>query len=183
MKPTPNSMPVASSSDVVGRMALRFGVAGGILCAGWMLGLLATGNNPFGPKLLLAQLVVPLLAVGAEWRLRERLAPARPGIGRQLTLGGLVALLAALISASSVLGLASGAGEEKLVALNRAEAREITLADMQARPKADRNLALEQQQLQNIAQLSIKDFAISNFTVTLLLGLSLAVPGGIFFRE
>jgi hypothetical protein len=164
-------------------MALRFGVAGGLLCAGWMLGLLATGNNPFGPKLLLAQLVVPLLAVAAEWRLRQRLAPEKPGVGRQLTLGGLVVLLAALISASSVLGLANGAGQEKLVALNRAEAREITLVGMKAKPKAERNPAQEQQQLAKIEQLSVRDFAISNFTVTLVLGMVLAVPGGIFFRE
>ena len=186
MKPAlrPASPPVAtSSSDLVGRMALRFGVAGGLVCAGWMLGLLATGSNPFGPKLLLAQLAVPLLAVAAEWRLRQRLAPAKPGVGRQFTLGGLVVLLAALISASSVVGLANGAGAEKLVILNRQEAREITLADMQARPKKERNPAQEQQQLAKIEQLTISDFAISNFTVTLLLGMALAVPGGIFFRE
>lgn len=164
-------------------MALRFGVAGGLVCASWMLGLLATGSNPFGPKLLLAQLVVPLLAVTAEWRLRQRLAPEKPGVGRQLTLGGLVVLLAALISASSVVGLANGAGERKLVTLNRTEAREITLSDMQARPRQERNPAQEQQQLAKIAQLSVSDFAISNFTVTLLLGMALAVPGGIFFRE
>ncbi|NML68004.1 DUF4199 family protein [Hymenobacter sp. RP-2-7] len=186
MKPASQLTPspaAAGSSDLVGRMALRFGVAGGLLCASWMLGLYATGNNPFGPKVMLAQLVVPLLAVAAEWRLRQRLAPEKPGIGRQLTLGGLVVLLAALISASSVVGLASGAGEKKLVDLNRREAREITLAELSARPKQDRNSTLEQQQLAKIAQLSIADFAISNFTVTLLFGLALAVPGGIFFRE
>ncbi|MGI4831829.1 MAG: DUF4199 family protein [Janthinobacterium lividum] len=187
MKPasqlTPPPPAATSSSDLVGRMALRFGVAGGLLCSSWMLGLYATGNNPFGPKVLLAQLVVPMLAVIAEWRLRQRLAPVKPGIGRQLTLGGLVVLLAALVSASSVIGLASGAGEKKLVILNRAEAREITVAGIQAQPKQDRNPTLEQQQLAKIAQLSIVDFAISNFTVTLLFGLALAVPGGIFFRE
>jgi len=95
----------------------------------------------------------------------------------------LVVLLAALISASSVVGLANGAGPEKLVTLNRTEAREITLADMQARPKQERNAAQEQQQLAKIDRLTINDFAISNFTVTLLLGMALAVPGGIFFRE
>lgn len=171
------------SSNVVGQLALRFGVAAGILCAGWMLGLQVTGNNPFGPKLLLAQLLVPLLAVSAEWRLRQKLAPEKPGIGRALTLGGLVVLLASFILASSVIGLASGAGQEKLVALNRAEAREITLADLQSRPKEQRNPVIEQQQLNKIAHLSITDIAISSFTVTLLLGMTLAVPGGIFFRE
>ena len=185
MKKPPVSAPLfvaASSSGVVGNMALRFGVAGGLLCAGWMLGLQVTGNNAFGPKQLLAQLVVPLLAVAAEWRLRQRLAPEKPGVGRQLTLGGLVVLLAALISASSVVGLASGVGEIAL-ARNRAETREIVLAQQQATPKEQRNPAVEKQQLEKIATLSVADMAISNFTVTLLLGMALAVPGGVFFRE
>lgn len=163
-------------------MALRFGVAGGLLCAGWMLGLQATGNNPFGPKQILAQLVVPLLAVAAEWRLRQRLAPEKPGVGRQLTLGGLVVLLAALIAASSVVGLASGAGESAL-ARNRQEAREIVLAQQQATPKEQRNRAVEQTQLAKVESLSVGDMAVGTFTVTLLLGMALAVPGGIFFRE
>ena len=185
MKPTPvpaTSPPATTSSDLVGKMALRFGVAGGLLCAGWMLGLQLTGNNPFGPKQILAQLVVPLLAVAAEWRLRQRLAPEKPGAGRTLTLGGLVVLLSALISASSVVGLASGAGETAL-ARNRAETREIVLAQQQAVPKEQRNLAVEKQQLEKVGTLTVSDMAISNFTVTLLLGMALAVPGGVFFRE
>ena len=177
---TPTS--TVTASDLVGRMALRFGVAGGLLCAVWMLGLQLTGNNPFGPKQILAQLLVPLLALAAEWRLRQRLAPEKPGVGRQLTLGGLVVLLAALISASSVVGLASGAGETAL-ARNRAETREIVMAQHQATPKEQRNPAVEKQQLEKIATLSVTDMAISNFTVTLLLGMALAVPGGVFFRE
>ena len=185
MKPTPPPVPVSApttSSDVVGRMALRFGVGAGLVCAAWMLGLYATGNNPFGPKQILAQLTVPLLAVVAEWRLRQRLAPEKPGIGRQLILGGLVVLLAALVSASSVAGLANGAGPAAL-ARNRAEAREIVVAQQQATPKEQRNPAVERLQLAKLAQLSVGDMAIGNFTITLLLGMALAVPGGIFFRE
>ncbi|RZJ94476.1 MAG: DUF4199 domain-containing protein [Hymenobacter sp.] len=182
-KPAPATLPPATtSSDLVGKMALRFGVAGGLLCAVWMLGLQLTGNNPFGPKQILAQLLVPLLAIAAEWRLRQQLAPEKPGVGRALTLGGLVVLLAALISASSVVGLASGAGATAL-ARNRAETREIVLVQQQATPKEQRNPAVEKQQLDKIASLSVSDMAISNFTVTLLLGMALAVPGGIFFRE
>lgn len=178
--PAPSPAPPAVG---VGQLALRFGVAGGILCAGWMLVLLATGNNPFGPKQLLAQLLVPMLAVAAQWRLRQRLAPARAGIGRQFALGGLVVLLAAGITASSVVGLADGAGHDKLLTMTRQETIEIMRADMQARPKNQRNPAQEQQQLAALQQLSVGDIAVNIFTKTLLLGLALAVPGGIFFRE
>ena len=178
--PAPSPAPPAVS---VGQLALRFGVAGGILCAGWMLILLATGSNPFGPKQLLAQIIVPMLAVAAQWRLRQRLAPERAGIGRQFTLGGLVVLLAAGITASSVVGLADGAGHDKLLTMTRQETLEIMRADMQARPKSQRDPAQEQQQLTALQQLSVADIAVNIFTKTLLLGLALAVPGGIFFRE
>lgn len=181
--PPPPAPSVPAPSSGVGQLALRFGVAGGILCAGWMLVLLATGNNPFGPKQLLAQLLVPMLAVAAQWRLRQRLAPERAGIGRQLALGGLVVLLAAGITASSVVGLADGAGRDKLLTMTRRETLEIIRADIQARPKNQRNPAQEQQQLAALQQLSVSDIAVNIFTKTLLLGLALAVPGGIFFRE
>lgn len=180
MKPV---KPTNYEAGGVGQLALRFGVAGGILSAGWMLLLLAMGSNPFGPKQLLAQLLVPMLAVAAQWRLRQRLAPEWPGIGRQLMLGGLVVLLAALISASSVVGLADGAGKDKLLVQQRRELREIFQADIQALPKKQRDPALEQQQLAVIEQYSISDIAENVFAKTLLLGLALAVPGGIFFRE
>lgn len=175
--------PASPATVGVGQLALRFGVAGGVLCSGWMLVLLLTGSNPFGPKQLLVQLLVPMLAVAAQWRLRQRLAPSKPGIGRQFTLGGLVVLLAALISASSVVGLADGAGKDKLLTMTRQETREILQADLQARPKKQRDPAQEQQQLAALEQLSIGDIAVNIFTKTLLLGLALAVPGGIFFRE
>lgn len=181
--PPPVAPSPAPPTVGVGQLALRFGVAGGILCAGWMLILLATGNNPFGPKQLLAQLLVPMLAVAAQWRLRQRLAPARAGLSRQLALGGLVVLLAAGITASSVVGLADGAGHDKLLTQTRQETLEIMRADLQARPKNQRDPALEQQQLASLQQLSINDIALNIFTKTLLLGLALAVPGGIFFRE
>lgn len=196
-----NISPIIVTEDapagLVGRLALRFGVSTGILNAAWLLGLQLTGNNPFGPKQILAQLLVPLVAVASQWLLRRRLAPHKPGVGRSLAMGGLTVLVAALISAGSVAGLASGVGEAAL-ARNRAELTEITLADQQARlqtqnqpgkpaqltPEQGRQqVAMFRQQLEKSRTLSVGDMVAGNFTAVLLLGLTLALPGGIFFRE
>lgn len=152
------------------------------MCALWMVGLQLTGNNGFGPKQLLAQLLVPLAAVASEWWLRQQLKPEKPGLGRSLAVGGLTVLLAAVVSAGSVLGLAQGAGEAAL-ARNRAEVTEIVRAQQRENPKVKRSAREMQQQLQNIANLSVQGLVVSNFTVVVLIGLTLGVPGGIFFRE
>jgi|GEM_PF-950308 len=194
----PNSLPEDDAhTGLVTRLALRFGVGVGILNAAWLLGLQLTGNNAFGPKQVLAQLLVPLAALVSQWLLRQQLVPDKPGVGRALGVGGLTVLVAALISASSVAGLASGVGEAAL-ARNRAELTEITLADQQARlqtqnqPGKPAQLTLEQgrqqaemfrQQLEITRHLSVGRMVLANFINVLQWGMLLAVPGGIFFRE
>lgn len=163
-------------------LAVRFGVGAGLVCAAWMLGLHLTGNNGFGPKQLLAQLLVPLAAVASEWQLRRQLAPAKPGLGRSLGVGVLTVLLAAAVSASSLAGLAHGVGERAL-ARNRAEVLEIVRAQQLENTKVQRSEQETRQQLRNVENLTVGDMAIGNFTQVLLLGLVLAVPGGIFLRE
>jgi len=154
----------------------------GVLCALWMLVLHMTGSNGFGPKQLMAQLLVPLAAVGTQWWLRRRLAPQKPGLARSVGVGVLTAVVAALISASSVVGLAHGAGEEAL-AKHRAEVLEIVRAQQRENPKAVLSAAQQAEQVRNVATLSVGDMAISNFTQVLVLGLVLALPAGIFLRE
>ena len=170
------------SAGLVVRLALRFGVAAGLACALWMVGLQLTGNNGFGPKQILAQLLVPLAALASEWVLRRQLKPEKPGLGRSLGVGGLTVVIAATISAVSVLGLAYGAGEPAL-ARNRAEVLEIIRAQQRENPKVKRSAREVAQQIRNVANLTVKDLAVSNFTVVLLFGLALGLPGGIFFRE
>lgn len=172
----------APASGLVLRTALRFGVGVGVLCGFWMLGLQLTGNNAFGPKQMLAQLLVPLAVVGSQWLVRRQSAPGRPGLGRTMAVGGLTALFAALISAASVVGLANGVGETAL-ARHRAEALEIVQMQHAETPKAKRNATLEKQQLQKVANLTVSDMAVGNFSLVLLVGLLLAFPGGIYFRE
>ena len=167
---------------LVRRLALQWGGGAGLACGLWMVGLQLTGNNGFGPKQILAQLLVPLAALASEWFLRRRLKPEKPGLARSLGVGLLTVLVAATISAASVLGLAYGAGEPAL-ARNRAEVAEIVRAQLRENPKVKHSEREVQEQLQNVAQLSAKDLAVSNFTVVLLFGLVLGLPGGIFFRE
>jgi hypothetical protein len=51
------------------------------------------------------------------------------------------------------------------------------------RPKEKRDAEFEKQELQQAAALSINDLAKGTFTWTVLLGLMLAVPSGIFLRK
>lgn len=171
-----------SSAQLVTRLALRFGVGVGLLCGLWMLGLQLTGNNGFGPKQVLAQLLVPLVAVASEWQLRRQVKPEKPRLKRSLGVGVLTALVAALVSAGSLAVLAWGAGEPAL-ARNRAEVLEI-VRSQQREASAPKLTApqLEQQRL-NVDKLTVGDMAMGNFTQVLLLGLVLAVPAGIFLRE
>lgn len=178
----PNVSRTALAEGLVTRLGVRFGAGVGLICALWMVGLQLTGNNGFGPKQLLAQLLVPLAAVASEWLLRRQLKPEKPGLGRSLGVGALTVLVAAVISAASVLGLAYGAGEAAL-ARNRAEVLEIVRTQQRENPKVALSEQQRRQQLENVQRISVGDLAVSNFTQILVLGLVLAVPGGIFLRE
>ena len=170
------------SYRLVTQLALRFGGSVGLVFAVWIVILQLTGSNGFGPKQILAQLLVPLAAVASEWFLRRKLAPEKPGLRRSLAVGTLTVLIAAVISAGSVLGLAYGAGEPAL-ARNRAEVEEIVRAQQRENPKVQRSEQEKQQQMNNVATLTVRGLVASNFTLVLLLGMVLGLPGGIFFRE
>ena len=178
----PGAAVAEPASGLVTRLALRFGAGAGLVCGLWMLALQLTGSNGFGPKQVLAQLLVPLAAVASEWVLRKKLQPEKPGLGRSLGVGLLTVLIAAVVSAGSVLVLAYGAGEPAL-ARNRAEVKEIVLAQQRENPKVMRSEQEIRQQLSNVEKLGVKDLVTSNFSIVLLFGLVLALPGGIFFRE
>ena len=171
-----------ASSRLVTRQALRAGLGIGAVCVLWTVGLHLTGNNGFGPKQLLAQLLVPLVALANEWWLRQSLKPEKPGLARSLGVGVLTVLLAAVLTAGGVLGLAYGAGEPAL-ARNRAEVTEIVRAQQQENPKVKITAQEARQQQQNVANLTAERLAGGTFMQVLLLGLVLALPGGIFFRE
>ena len=172
----------AETRGLVGKIGLRFGISAGIVCAAWLLFLQWSGNNPFSPKQIMGLLTVPFIAAGSQWVLRSKLAPMRPGVGRTLAVGGLTVLLAALLAAGSVWALAHVVGEPAL-ARNRSELIEITKVQQQLRPTEKRNAAFEKQELDQAAALSVGDMARGTFTWTILLGLLLSIPSGIFLRK
>lgn len=169
-------------AGLVVQLALRFGAGAGLACALWTIGLQLTGNNGFGPKQILAQLLVPLAALASEWFLRRQLHPEKPGLGRSLGVGTLTALVAAAISAGSLVGLAYGAGELAL-ARHRAEVLEIVRAQQRENTKVVESGRQREEQLQQVKNMTVGDMAASNFLQVLVLGLVLAVPAGIFLRE
>ena len=170
------------ASNLIVRLGLRFGVGAGLVCAAWLLFLQWSGNNPFSPKQIMGLLVVPFVAAGSQWFLRRKLAPVRPGVGRTLAVGGLTVIIAAVLAATSVWGLAQVVGEPTL-AQNRRELVEITRVQQRLRDKAKRNAAFEQQELVRAAAITVGDLALQTFKLTLTLGLFLAVPSGIFLRK
>ena len=178
----PDTREVSVPAGAVKRLALRYGVGTGLACVLWMVGLQLTGSNGFGPKQLLAQLLVPLAAVVAQWLLRKAAQPNKPGLGASLGVGVLTALLAATISAVGVVGLAYGAGESA-IARHRAEVLEIVQAQQRENPKAVASPAVRAQQVEQVQHMTIGNMATSNFLQVLVLGLVLAVPAGIFLRE
>ncbi|GAA4036221.1 hypothetical protein GCM10022409_21460 [Hymenobacter glaciei] len=169
-------------AGAVKQLVLRFGGAAGLACVVWMVGLQLTGSNGFGPKQILAQLLVPLAAVASQWLLRKAAQPNKPGLGASLGVGVLTALLAAVISAVGTVGLAYGAGEPA-VAKHRREVLEIVQAQQRENPKAVAPAAVQQQQVEQVQRMTVGDMATSNFLQVLVLGLVLAVPAGIFLRE
>lgn len=171
-----------SDSSAVWQLGLRFGVGAGVVCALWLLFLQLTDNNPLGPKQLMGQLLVPLAAAASQWLLRRQLAPARPGVGRALAVGGLTVLIAAAMAAGSVWGVARGVGEPAL-ARNRAEMEEIIRVQQAIRPKEKRNAQFEAQELRQVSTLTSGNLASGAFTRVLLLGMLVAVPAGLFLRK
>ncbi|OGX90684.1 DUF4199 domain-containing protein [Hymenobacter coccineus] len=163
-------------------LALRFGGGVGLVCGLWVVGLHLTGNNAFGPKQLLAELLVPFAVVASQWTLRRQLRPAKPGLGRALGVGALTTVVAAALCAGSVWGLGQAAGESAL-ARHRAEIAEIMQTQLQDATKKNAVLQLTPKQRAVIAGITVNDLALANFQTVLLLGLVFSLPGGIFFRE
>ena len=178
----PDTRDVKMPEGALKQLALRFGLTAGGACVLWMVGLQLTGSNGFGPKQILAQLLVPLAVVASQWLLRKAAKPNKPGLGASLGVGVLTTLLAAAISAVGTVGLAYGAGEPAL-ARHRAEVLEIVRAQQRENPKAVAAPAVQRQQVAQVQQMTVGNMATSNFLQVLVLGLVLAVPAGIFLRE
>lgn len=172
---------VSTISHPLFKTAARFGLGAGLLSIGWVVGLYLTGNNPFGPKRLLAAFVGVGAVLLSQWYLRRYYGPAGPGVGKALGVGLLTALLAALLSSTGVYSLARVAGPaamqrhltemEQLLAANKAEYLK--------QPNGKEQYELTRQNLARTPQALAADDCKNK----LLFGLLICLPGGIFFRK
>ena len=162
------------------RTALAFSLGAGLLAVAWVMGLYFTGNNPYGPKRLLAIFFALAAVVFSQWWLRRYYA-AGPGLGRALGVGALTALLTAALSAAGVYGLARAVGP----AANQRYATEIERLLAAVQPeylKQPNGQERYEQDRRNLAR-TPPGFAADDFRNKLLFGLMICVPGGIFFRK
>jgi len=172
---------VSTSAHPLFKTAARFGLGAGLLSIGWELGLYLTGNNPYGPKRLLATLFGVGAVLLSQWYVRRYYEAEGIGIGKALGVGVLTVLITALLSSAGIYGLARMAGPEAI---------QRHLAEMEQLLKANKAEFLkqangkEQYELtkQNLAQ-TPQAFAADDFKNKLLFGLLICLPGGIFFRK
>ncbi|TGE27885.1 DUF4199 domain-containing protein [Hymenobacter metallicola] len=163
-------------------MALRFGVGAGVICTLWLVGLLLTGNDPFGPKRLMVIFLPPIAVLAAQWFLRKQLQPEGPGLKRAIGTGILTAVIAATVSAMGVYGVAQLAGPEQ-IAKSKAEMLKIaegSRADYLRQPGGKEQY---ERTIQGLQSITAKGLATDDFMKKLLFGLLLSLPGGIFLRK
>ncbi|MCB2377579.1 DUF4199 domain-containing protein [Hymenobacter sp. BT635] len=164
------------------RTALRFGVGAGLLCTLWLVGLLLTGNDPFGPKRLMVIFLPPLAVVASQWMLRRISPPEGPGLKRALAVGALTAFLAATTSAMGVYGVAQMAGPEQI---EKSKAAMIKIAEGSRADYLRQPGGKEQYErtIQGLQSVNAQGMATDDFVKKLLFGLLLSVPGAIFLRR
>ncbi|GAA3933565.1 DUF4199 domain-containing protein [Hymenobacter algoricola] len=162
--------------------ALRFGVGAGVLSGLWIVGLYLTHNDPFGPKKIMAMVLVPLAVLVGQWSLRRYYQPEGPGLKRALGTGLLITLLTAGISAVSVYALAQAAGPAQL-ARSKAEMLKIAAGTKALYLRQKGGQAQYDQTIRGLQQLDARSLTNDDLIKKLLVGLLLSVPGGIFFRK
>jgi len=170
----------SASAQPVLRTALLFGAGLGALALGWVLLLLLTGSNPYGPRRLMTVPLVPVVVLASQWFVR-RYYPDGPGIKKAMLTGLLTAIFASAVSAATLYGLARSASPA-LLERNTAEARQILQSARSyylKQPGGEAKYKLDQQ---NIAR-TPQDLAQDEFSKKLILGLLFAIPGGIFLRK
>ncbi|GAA4011580.1 hypothetical protein GCM10022408_25100 [Hymenobacter fastidiosus] len=162
--------------------ALRFGVGAGVLSGLWVVALYLTHSDPFGPKKVMAMVLLPLAVLVGQWSQRKYFQPDGPGLKRSIGVGMLITLLTAMVSAASVYGLARAAGPAQL---ERSRTEMIKIAEGTKALYLRQKGGQEQYKrtIQGLQQIDEQSLATDDFIKKLLVGLLLSVPGGIFFRK
>lgn len=163
------------------RTALLYGAGAGALCILWVLGLYWTGNNPYGPKRLMAIFVPPLTVLLGQWQLRRYFQPEGPGLLRTVGAGLLITLVTAVVSAGGVYGFARVAGPAP-IARHLAEMRQLLAQTKVQFIKQKDGLRRYEETRRNLAY-SPEDLATDDYKNKLLFGFLMSIPGGIFLRK
>ncbi|WP_226269682.1 MULTISPECIES: DUF4199 domain-containing protein [Hymenobacter] len=173
MKPT--------TSHPVLRTATLCGVVTGALCIAWFLFLYSSGNDPYGPKRMLSSFFVPIAAVISQFLLRRYYEPDGPGLRKSVGAGALTALVTALVAAVGLYAFARLTGPE-LIAQHVTETRQMLESTKAIYLKEANGLQQYQAILRNLATNAV-GLAQDEFTKKLVIGLLLAIPGGVFLRK
>lgn len=163
------------------RTALLYGAGAGALCALWLIGLYLVGNNPYGPKRLMAIFIPPIAVLLGQWKLRQYYKPEGPGILKAIGTGLLTTLIAAVVSAGSVYVFAQVTGPEP-IARHVAEMRQLLEAGKPMFLKEKNGRQQYEQTYRGLAQ-TPQDLAADDYKNKLLFGLLMSIPGGIFLRK
>ncbi len=163
------------------RTALLYGAGAGLLCALWIVGLYFTGNNPYGPKRLMAIFFPPVAVLLGQWNLRKYFQPDGPGILRSVGTGLLIAFFAAVLSAGSVYAFARLSGPEP-IARHLTEMRQLLEQGKPMFLKEKNGRQQYEQTYRNLAY-NAQGLASDDYVRKLLLGILLSIPGGIFLRK
>ncbi|KAA9327003.1 DUF4199 family protein [Hymenobacter busanensis] len=161
--------------------ALRFGFGVAVLCLVWSLILYWTGQNPFGPKRLISAFWPPIAVLLSQWYVRRYFQPDGPGLKKALLTGALTAAVAAVLSAGALYGLGRWSGP-RLIEENRVQMEKMLAAEKASYLKLQNGAQLYETHRLGIAA-TPQALAADDFQKKLLLGLLLAIPGGIFFRK
>lgn len=163
------------------RTALLYGGITGLLCIAWVVGLYLSGNNPYGPKRLMAIFFPPLAVLIGQWRVRRYFGPDGPGLLKSIGTGLLITLFTAVISAGGVYVLARTAGpvaiEKHLVEMRHL--LEQTKSEFLKQANGEQQY---EQAKRNLAR-TPQDFAADDYKNKLLFGFLMSIPGGIFLRK
>ncbi|WP_218779766.1 DUF4199 domain-containing protein [Hymenobacter crusticola] len=162
------------------RTALLFGTVLGILALVWVVLLMVTGSNPYGPRRLMTTPLVPFVVIGSQWFVR-RYYPTGPGIGKAILTGLLTAVFASVVSAVTLYGFARSA-DPRLLERNAEEATKILQSARSYYLKQPGGVERYKLDQQNIAR-TPQELAQDELSKKLILGLLFAIPGGIFLRK
>jgi uncharacterized membrane protein YqaE (UPF0057 family) len=163
------------------RTALLYGAGAGAVCVLWITGLYLAGNNPYGPKRLMAIFVPPVAVLLGQWKLRRYFKPEGPGIIKSIGTGLLITFFAAVVSAGGVYLFARLTGPEP-IARHLTEMRQLLQNSKPMFLKEKNGRKQYEQTYKNLA-FSAQGLAADDYIRKLLLGLLLSIPGGIFLRK